>query len=229
MTAPRKIVLVVGSPKGKASASYAMAVFFGRLLVAHGAETETVCVRNISWMPQESQAFFKAMDDADSAFFFFPLYADQIPGIMVEALERYATHRASFQTTRLKSIAGLCNSGFPEARQNDGAMAVLRRFAELQSLEFLGGLTLGGGGMIRGDLPLERQGGKTFGLRKALQIAAEAFAQGKPLPKEAVALVRRPVIPHTFYAWIAEAGFRWHCWKRKLQAKAKPYEESPQG
>jgi hypothetical protein len=175
---------------------------------------------------EESERLNAAMDGADKAFFFFPLYADQVPSGMIEFLERYARHRGTSPLSRLQSIGALCNSGFPEAQQNDQALAVIRRFTELQGFRFLGGLALGGGGMVEAGKPLEEQGGKAARIRKALCLSADALAGGQDLPQEAVEGVRHMSIPAFLYAWIAEVGFRWECWKKKINLRAKPYSDS---
>lgn len=226
MNAPSKVLLVVGSPKGKTSASNSMATYFADRLSERGVETEKAFIQDLPLDGSRDQGFLERMAEADSAFFFFPLYADQLPGILIRALESYEAHRSVAGTGRLKSIAALCNSGFPEASQNDAALAVVRRFAEGQGLSFLGGLALGGGGMVRGGVSLEAQGGKMQRLQKVLSLSADAVAQGHPLPEEALRLVRRPILPNFLYGWIAEMGFRWECYKRKVDATARPYDET---
>jgi hypothetical protein len=229
MTTTSKVLLVVASPRGKAGVSHVMASYFGARLATQGLSMETVHVSDVFESAEEARGFLTAMSEAETAFFFFPLYADQLPGILVRALELYDAHRVFLGRGRLRRVAALCNCGFPEAGHIDGALAVMRRFAELQGLKYSGGLAFGGGGMVQGAIALERQGGKVERLKKVLNLSADAVAKGLPLPEEAMALVRRPVLPHFLYAFIAEIGFRWHCYKRKVDAMARPFQETAKG
>jgi hypothetical protein len=223
MSESLKVVLVVGSPRGRKSVSDVLAGYMAEHLQGKGVDTKTVYAPRPDLPDVEAANLNVSLDAADQAFFFFPLYADQLPSGLIALLERYARYRSSIKTGRLRSIAALCQSGFPESFQNDQALAVMRRFAELQDLEFLGGLALGGGGMVQGEIPLSKQGGKVTRIAKVLRLSAEAFAEGKPLPAEALDSIRRPVIPAFLYGWIAELGFRWEAHKKKADLRAKPY------
>jgi NAD(P)H-dependent FMN reductase len=226
MSEPMKVLIVVGSPRGRQSVSHVLAAYLAECFALKSVETEIVHVPRPDLPVGEEEQINAAMDSADQVFLFFPLYVDQLPSGVVAFLERYARHRETVKTGRLRSVAALCNSGFPEAQQSDQALAVIRRFAELQGLHFLGGLALGGGGVVQTEKPLGEQGGKAARIRKVLQLSADALAEGRDLPRAAVEGVRHLPIPAFLYAWIAEAGFRWEGHKKKIDLRAKPYADA---
>ena len=64
-----------------------------------------------------------------------------------------------------------------------------------------------GEGMIHGT-PLNELDGRVVPLKKALDLAAEALAQGQPIPQEAQKLLAKPFIPGWMYRWMGIFGWR---------------------
>ena len=70
---------------------------------------------------------------------------------------------------------------------------------------------MGGGEMISAQ-PLSELGGRVRGKTKALEIAADALAQGDLMPENAVASMSKLGVPRWMYLWIANRR-----WKRKAK------------
>jgi len=70
---------------------------------------------------------------------------------------------------------------------------------------------MGGGEMIAGQ-PLSELGCRVQSKTKALEIAADALAQGDPIPEKSVASMSKLGVPRWMYLWVANRR-----WKRKAK------------
>ena len=160
--------------------------------------------------PAQTREFLRAVDHADALILAFPLYVDSLPYLATLALERIAAHRQSQTEPRPGSFLAIANCGFPEVAHNATAIAICRQFAEQAGYAWAGGLALGMGGAIAGRA-LSEVGGMAHNVVAALDLAADAIAQGIAVPDEASALMAKPFIPMTGYmlmgdiGWLAEA------------------------
>jgi multimeric flavodoxin WrbA len=227
MTTPRKVLLVNGSPRGRESVSQTLVDFLNKKLTALSVETEMLHVISPVHPKEKVERFHQMMDSADSVVLVFPLYVDHIPSGLMKFLEDFSLYRKSHPSVKTQSLMAVVNSGFPEASQNDNAVAVCRRFAESEEFDWLGGLTLGGGGVVPAGSDLEKAGGRVFKITKALEAAALclADAQNEPLPESVLMEIRKPLFPHWFYRFMADWGFKSNARKNGVsrQMKARPY------
>ena len=93
-----------------------------------------------------------------------------------------------------KGFVAMVNSGFPEAEQNETALAICRQFSLEANMEWLGGLALGGG-MAIGGRPLKDLGGMTRNIVKALDTATSDRVRGKQVSAEARQRMELPIAP----------------------------------
>jgi hypothetical protein len=172
----------------------------------------------------------EAVDAADLVLLAFPLYVDSLPAPTIEALERIAAHRASGPgtnppQTQRQLFAAIANCGFPEAHHNATALAICANFARQAGFHWAGSLALGAGeGMVHG-IPLNELDGRVTPLKKGLDLAAEALAQGKPVPQEAQKLWAKPFIPGWVYRLMGVYGWRQQAKQYGMEKKLKrqPY------
>jgi len=202
----RKALLLVGSPKGKASASFAIGSYLFRKLAAGGIATEEMTVAEALRSPDGRARFLEAMDSAPLIVVSFPLYVDQLPSPLIEALGHVAERRKGKLPTG-QMIAAVVQCGFPESHQNRPALDIMRRFAAEAGYTWVGGLAMGMGGAM-GRKPLEKAGGMARNAVKALDLAASALLAGKAIPKEAVALMGKPLMPKWLYLVAANYGMK---------------------
>jgi hypothetical protein len=159
------------------------------------------------------KTLLEAVDTADLILFAFPLYVDSLPAPAIEALERIAVHRTSSiavdsNQSQRQLFAALANCGFPEAHHNETAIAICANFAHKAGFHWAGSLALGAGeGMVHG-VPLNELDGRVTPLMKALDLAAEALAQGGLIPEEAQKLWAKPFIPGWMYRLMGVYGWR---------------------
>jgi multimeric flavodoxin WrbA len=202
----RHALLLVGSPKTRKSTSDSLGGYLYEQLSGQSIQTETIYLHTILRSPAKMQALLDAVDAADLVTLAFPLYVDSLPAPVIQALERIAAHRQGRDLSHRQLFTAIANSGFPEARHNETALAICATFARQAGFEWAGSLALGGGGMVNG-VPLAEGGGKTMGIRKSLELAAEALAQGQAIPKSAQDMMAKPVMPPWAYRLMGDLGW----------------------
>lgn len=210
MNAPRKALFIIGSPRRERSTSSVLASNLSARLQAEGLSVE----RHFAVFPRPSagelQRLARAVDEADLLVLVFPLYVDQLPAGVVAALEHIHAERHD-RVVKTRWLSAIVNCGFPEASQNDTALSIVRRFAELDGMEWLGGLSRGMGGAIAGR-PLEKAGMGARGVGPALDLAATALSRGLTIPPRAIELMATPPYPDWIYRlfgnidWYRQAG-----------------------
>lgn len=205
MNTEKRTILLVGSPKMSGSSSESLGSYLLNRLADKGYITEKLQVNHCLKTPARQEELFAAVESCDILILAFPLYVDSLPSGVIKAMELLAQNRAE-KTTKQVMLA-ICNSGFPEAHQNDTALAICRCFAKETGFAWAGGLSLGGGGAINGQ-PLEKLGGMMKNVRKALDLTAQALTDGNSVPEEAFVLFRKSFIPRLLYLFIGNLGWK---------------------
>jgi NAD(P)H-dependent FMN reductase len=216
-------LLLVGSPRGSASASAAISAHLAGLLREHGLTVSTEWIhRNVREDP-ELWRLAGALGAADVVVLATPLYVDSLPAPVTRALEVLARRRAAGARLPSRFLA-IVNSGFPEAVHSDTALAICRQWAGEAGLDWIGGLGIGGGGMLAGR-PLAELGGRARSVTRALALSADAIARGMIIPEEARRLAGTLPIPAWLYRFFGEWGFRQEAKKHGTRGRlgARPY------
>lgn len=224
MSGPGTAILLVGSPKGGGSTSEAIGRYLLEGLEGRGIETGITHVLRGLRSQEAQRDFLHSIGGAGLLILATPLYADSLPAGVTRLFEILAAQQSGKDCPGGKRIVALINCGFPEARHCDTAVAICRCFAREAGMEWAGGLSLGGGEAIGGK-KLTKAGGVAGNARKALDMAAEALAQGLPVSEEAVSLMAAPPISPWLYALIGDLGWRLKArrngtWRR---LKDRPY------
>jgi len=224
MSSPKKALLLVGSPRGRNSSSEALGGYLLDRLKERGMEIEKVYIHPSMLTEKDQAEMLQAIDRSDLLVLASPLYVDSLPAPVIAALETIAEHRRTKMRKEQKLVA-ITNSGFPEAYQMDTALAICRKFASETKIGWAGGLAIGGGEPLHGK-PLADAGWMARNPRKALDIAAAALAEDKPVPKEAVDIAAKPLIPQWMYVFVANRGFKSQAKKYGAQDKLydRPYQ-----
>ena len=77
------------------------------------------------------------------------------------------------------------------------------------------------------ESPLDKPHGPITHVVRALDLCADALAEGSPLSREAIEEMATPPMPEGLYRVIAEAGFRWQAQKNGVSQhdlRARPLE-----
>lgn len=224
---PKKVLLLVGSPKGAKSTSESLGTYLLDQLDEKGFQTETNRINPALKSNQSREKLLLAGDNSDLLIIAFPLYVDSLPSQLIKAMELIAERRKAMEDPKKPQLLAIINSGFPEAAQNDTALAICRRFAKESAIEWIGGLALGGGAAIDGR-SLDEAGGMVRNVKKSLDLTAEALAEGKPLPQDAIDLMAKRLAPTRMYLFMGNLG-----WKRQAKKNGvrksldnRPYQEA---
>ena len=227
----RKALLLIGSPKGKNSASRSLGSALLRKLEAGGVEGEEMAVAAALQSTENQHRLHKAADAADLVVVAFPLYVDQLPASLIQILELIAERRkgafaaSPWAGPLVQKLAVIVQCGFPEALQNQPAVDIMRQFAKEAGFGWAGALAMGMGGAVGGK-SLEKSGGVVRNVVKALDMAAASLAVGGDIPEEASRLMARPLMPRGLYVLAANWGFRRELKNQgvRKQVHARPYE-----
>jgi multimeric flavodoxin WrbA len=223
--APKKALLLVGSPRTKKSTSYALGSYLLEQLQAEGIQVETRYIHTSLRSVDRWNDVLLAVDAADLVLLAFPLYVDTLPAPVIEALERIAARRAALAPLRSQRFAAIINCGFPEAQHMENAKAVCMLFTRQAGFQWAGALALAGGeGLVHGT-PLAELDGRAIPLKQSLEMAALALAQGESIPQEATDLLAKPVIPGWLYRMFG--GYGWKQMAKRYgmekQLRRQPY------
>ena len=224
MNKNENVLLLVGSPKNSSSTSAALGDYLTLRLEELGLSIEKEYIYKLIRKEEGQKKILSIVDNTDLIILAFPLYVDCLPAGVIETLELIANHRKLMNNPKKIGFVVLINCGFPEAEQNNTAIAICKIFAREVGFEWKGALSLGMGPAIEGK-PVEERGGMVRNLKKGYNLAAKALAEGKIIPEEAYELVMKRFIAKSLYTKIGNLG-----WKRQAKKfgvreiiEAKPY------
>ena len=222
-----RVLLLVGSAKRPRSTSESLGTYLCERLGERGFEAGTLLLHRALKSDQGREDLLAAADRADVLVIAFPLYVDSLPYLVIRAMERIARHRQARGEGKSHRLVAIVNCGFPEAHQNDTALATCRQFAREAGFEWAGGLALGGGEAISGQ-PLPKVKGMARNVIKSLDLTATALAEGKPVPQEAVESMAKPITPAWIYALLGGMGWKRQARKYGAQKRLRdrPYHQS---
>lgn len=226
MTGKPRVLFAVGSQKPAGSTSQSLADYLAGRLDQRGVPSRSIHLLPLVRNEGRVDELMAAVDEADVVFLAFPLFVDSEPWSVVRFMELVGAHRQSNGAP--KKLAALVNSGFPEAHHNETALAICRRFAVESNMSWIGGLALGAGGVVGGK-PLAEAGGVVRPIMKALDMVADAVADGGDIPPGAISLMAKPLMPHWVYRTVANVGFWWMARKNGVskRLRARPFTSSP--
>ena len=228
---PAKALILVGSPRGSRSVSLALARRLARGLEAASWQVEFMDLYRLARTGQGTATLLSAVEKSELLVLAFPLYVDQLPALVVRALESIAENGRGKVASPKPGLTAIVQCGFPETLQTRPALDICRRFAELSGFEWRGGLGLGMGGAVAGRMP-DRPKGMLRNVVLALDQAAAALARGEEIPPAAVELAARKFMPLRLYFLAANWGWRMQARKlsrelgKKIDLCAKPDAES---
>lgn len=216
----RKALLIIGSPRGLKSTSHALGDRLLKKLAAGGLDTDTIIVGAGLHGERNRAAMSEAAADADLLIVSFPLYVDQLPAPLVEALGLIAAAGAK-TGGRPRKLMAIVQCGFPENLQCKPGVDIMRRFAQEAGFVWAGALSMGMGGALGGKPPA-KAGGMARNVVRAIDGTAGALLAGGDVPSESVALMAKPLIPRWLYVFMANFGMKSQA--KKHGAKTRLYD-----
>lgn len=200
------VLLLVGSPKGRRSASWRLGSMLAEGMRKRGAAVSEEMVHEGVRTEAGIVRLLDSVDAADLVLIAFPLYIDSLPAPLIHLLERIAERRARAAPAGSPRLAVVVQCGFPEAHQCGTAVGICRLFADRTGMRWAGALAMGMGGSVGGDPGKLPGGGKN--LLEAIGMASEALAGGGAIPEAATALFARPLMPRWMYTLFGNLGWR---------------------
>ena len=216
-----KVLLMVGSPKGEKSTSNSIASYILEKFKENGVEAEKTCIVKDIKTEGSIDKLISKVNDSDILILVSPLYVDSIPAIAIKAMEKiYENKKDSFEK---KQIMAIFNCGFPEPHHNDLAIDMCKKFASLSGMGWSGGITVGMGASLEGK-SIENFG-MAKNILKGLDMAINALANGKHIPKEAEIIASKPLAPVAIAKFVM-CTFGGMMWGKQMdkQAKKKMYD-----
>ncbi len=204
----RKVLLLVGSPRGHASTSNSLGDHLLSLLEERGMAIKKLPVYPAFTDDHKMTELQAAVDSCALLVLAFPLYVDHLPAPLIDLLQRLAERRQGRPGAKEQALAAIVNCGFPESVHCRQAADIVRIFAAQAGFRFLGCLALGMGGAI-GNRPLAGAGGIVRHQVKALAEAAAYLVDDKEIPEAVITLMGKAMMPRWFYNFVADRG-----WKR---------------
>jgi NAD(P)H-dependent FMN reductase len=220
---PRRALAIVASPKLGPSNSSVLSSYLEGRLRDRGWETESYVLKSDLRTPEGRAHLLAAVERADLVSIAAPLYVDSLHHRLTLALQLLSAERARWSKGAPKRLFAMVNCGFPEAQQNNIALAICQQFAVEAGWAWAGGLALGSGEMLNAQ-PLDASvAGRPplHHLRAAIDASAAALDRGECIPDRAQALCDRSPIPGV-PRWLwrvlfrSMAGQHWRQRARKL-------------
>lgn len=236
MTGPMRVLLLVGSPRGRRSTSTAVGSYLLNLMKQKGLEPLTVLrIGPILRTQEKISQLLEAVDAADVIVLAAPLYDDCQPYIVIKAMELIAVHQKELAKAQKKSddklFSVLVNCAFPEEHHTQTVIRIYRKFAEDVGFRWGGSLSIRAGEALRGreGKTLDDAGSMAKKVKEALVRMADSLAKGSPSADETMS-----VIPESFYRglfsflgsffiWINNRGWAKLAKKKGEDVNARPY------
>ncbi len=184
-----RAALLNGSPRGSRSTSRAMGSYALEGLRSRGWAVEELDMCRAVTTSEGLTDLLALAERSDLMILSFPTYFDSPPAAVIRAME--TMHGRIRKGGDLLAIA---NCGYVRSGNNSPSLSICRLFARDIGWEWRGGLSLGGGNVLAGH-DLEEAGGVARNVRKALDQAVLALAEGKAVPQEAIDLLGRNIVP----------------------------------
>jgi len=226
MSKDGNVILLVGSPRGKKSTSLSLGKYLCDKLEEAGLSIQYGFINRLMMRKEKQDEFIAMVNDAYLIILSFPLYVDCLPAPVIKAMELLYENKEKLVNYEEKKFLAICNCGFPEASQIDLALEICKNFSKTMNFQWRGGIKLGGGEAIHGR-NIIKMGRMVRHQKQGLDLAADALLIDKPIPKEAIKLISKPIIPARMYITLGNLGWRMRAIKNWnfFNLKNQPYKD----
>lgn len=220
----KKILLMIGSTRRKGT-SYSFASTIKRLAEEKGYEAEIISVMDYFDHKKEMDTLKTLISESEYIGLIMPLYVDYMPYPVIWLLEKL--NHDFKNDMKGKGFFAICQYGFPDIALGMPILRSCKSFAEAMSMNWLGGLSYGGGAMIDGRR-LEDIGKSGQKIIAGFNLALDEVIKGNQIPERAQAMItiRIPKILYRPMAVFLNHRSRQICAKNGVKDfYAKPYLE----
>jgi hypothetical protein len=225
MSENRRVLLLVGSPRGKKSTSLSLGKYLCERLEEKDLSINYGFIHLLVIRKEKHEKLISLVNQANIIILSYPLYVDQLPSPVIKALEILHRNKEKIKQREAKNFLAIGNCGFPEASQIDLSLNICKNFSISMDFRWRGGIKVGGGEAIHGK-DLNKRGKIVRNQKQGLNVAAEAILEDKNIPLEAIELASKDIIPKGLYKWMGNIGWRFRALKywNLFNLKKKPYE-----
>ena len=114
MTEKKKVLLLVGSPRGGRSTSASLGNYLISRLEEYGMISEIGFIYRLVNREKKKQELLKMVENADLIILSFPLYVDSLPAPVIKAMEIVKEERDRSERKITQNLIAICNNGFPK-------------------------------------------------------------------------------------------------------------------
>jgi NAD(P)H-dependent FMN reductase len=218
-----RAVVLIGSPKKGGSTSRSLAEHLAIGLRKGDVDVRTYHVQESMTDPSKLREVIDACHDVDLILVSVPLYVDSLPSEVVNWMETMG--RKGTEIKKGARFLAMIQCGHPDVDQTSVAVDILRNFSDQMGYEWVGALRMPMGPIIDGRSLSEARGAARHAVN-ALNLIAEALANGKQMPVEAFLEMQTRPVPVFLYLMMAnrmwkrrakEHGMRYHLMDRPYQ------------
>ncbi len=191
-----RTVLVVAASHRRRSNSAAIGRYLADALANAGVPVRFLDIAESGGLQGDVRRAVEEVPECQHVVLVASLYHDAINALATATLEAWAD--AGERAGDRPLFSAIVHSGYPEPVHTEVALAICRRFADEVGWAWRGGLTAGATSPIGGK-DLRAAGPMTRNLCRALDLMAQAFARGEPVPEEAVRNAARVAMPRWLY------------------------------
>ena len=195
----QNILVIVGSPASRGGNSESIADCLIEKLNNKNQACSKILLRKEI---ERQEGLIERIINTDIIIFSFPIYANSVPGLVLEFFEFLYQNKDKLSDKQPKMLV-ISNSGFPEPEANRCALDCCRLFAREIGFSWMGGFGVAPGTLIDGK-KLDEAGGTYKKLIKMLSIISEKIYNDEDIPKSAFRLVSKPLITPFIYRFVGK-------------------------
>ncbi len=216
-----RVLLLVGSPRGRKSASTLLGGYLSKHLEEKGWEAETLWLIKHFSNPEKMDVVLEAIGRADVVVLAAPLYDDCQPYIVVKTMEAISSMGEKIEKKRFFTII---NCGFGESVHiTEVSISLYKKFATDVGFEWAGSLAVGGGEMLRAreGRTLEDLGSLGKKLRLSLESIAGSLSEDRKESDRAFEFPR--IFMNRLFMWMGNKMWKSRAKKNGAAVDARPY------
>lgn len=223
-----KVLLLMGSPRGKKSSSNGISNYLEPLFQEKGLETEILFVRKHIGSKEKLSKMLDTIESADIIILTAPLYDDCQPFIVSKMMESLIIQQRKIKG---KLFIPIINCGFAKSHHITAvSISIYRRFVFEAEMKWGGSLAIGAGEGLQGrkGKQLDELGSMANNTRNTLQRMVETLAEGNDFQDEIVEIM--PPIFHSrllgwFFKRMNNRGWKKEAKKHGEAVDARPYSQ----
>lgn len=236
MTSSKRVLLLVGSPRGKRSTSTVVGTYLVNLLKENGLEAfSSQWIGPVLRSQEKIKRMLEAVDAADIIVLAAPLYDDCQPYIAIKAMGLISAQQKNLAKTpdasNNKIFSVIVNCAFPEEHHPQTVIRIYRKFAEDVGFRWGGSLAIRAGEALQGRTgkTLDDVGSMAKRVKAALALMADSLSKGLPPADRTLCVIPESFLRGpfsflgSFFVWQSNRLWATLAKKRGRDVNARPF------